>query len=199
VASHRFKQLAAREAALRSQFVVAPRLTPSYSKGELDSLRAYRLLLHAEIESYIEDRARWAATRAIERYKKGRVTLALVGLLAFEDREGMQLPKLIDTNVSHLLTRCHKALNRFEVIVGRNHGLKEENLIKIVVALGISESDLDPLWVTEMSGFGADRGAVAHSAVKTQQPPDPQIETNRTASLLLGLADLDALFARTVR
>lgn len=197
--SLRCAQLIAREKELQSHLVVAPRLSPAYKKSELDKLRAYRLLMHAEIESFVEDRSRWAATRAVERFKKGKITLALVGLFAFEDRNSRELPGSIDVSKHHMLTRAHKAVRRYEHLLGQNHGVKEENLIHLLLPLGLKEADLDPVWLTEMTQFGNDRGTSAHSSVRTQQPPDPGTEVQRIQTLLVGLLELDRLLALSVR
>ncbi len=199
MSSRRCQQLLARERDLRQLFVVATRLSPAYTRQELDRLRAYRLLVHAEIESYLEDRARWAAQRAVARFAAGRPTQALAGLFAYEDRPSQELPRGIDVGTHALLTRAHKALIRYEYGVGRNNGIKEENLLSLLLPIGCREPDLDSLWVTEMTQFGTDRGSVAHSAVKTQQPMDPDTEVKRVQRLVAGLLDLDLLITSLVR
>ena len=53
--SVRFKTLEARVIVLRKQFLPA-RFSPSgaYSPAEFDNARAYRMLVHAELEHYLE-------------------------------------------------------------------------------------------------------------------------------------------------
>ena len=44
-----------------------------------------------------------------------------------------------------------------------NHGVRERNLMRILLPIGVRESDLDPVWVGEMETFGIGRGVIAMS------------------------------------
>jgi hypothetical protein len=43
-----------------------------------------------------------------------------------------------------------------------------------------------------LDSFGSQRGEVAHSSVKTQQPIDPKTEETTVDNILAGLRELDA-------
>lgn len=80
--SIRFKEMRARLTELRHHMLPA-KFSPTgdYSDRQLDRTRGYRVLVHAEIESYIEDVAREAVTQAIQKWRKNRKPSAI--LLAF--------------------------------------------------------------------------------------------------------------------
>src|SRR3954471_11309050 len=156
----RCKQFLNREKELRDTFLPKPRLSLKYTRREQDLIRAYRLLVHAEIEAFIEERAEQTARRAVQLYRGRKATRALLGLFAFEDRQSKELPETLDPSEHKLLTRAHKALNRYGYVISQNNGIKEENLSALLLPIGCHEPDLDPLWVTEMNQFGAERGAV---------------------------------------
>jgi len=82
-----------------------------------------------------------------------------------------------------------KALNE-------NHGIREKNLLGMLLPIGIESDDIDATWLATIDGFGQDRGSAAHksSAVsRTQQPPDPKNEFDRVTYLLQGLKDIDEM------
>ena len=82
-------------------------------------------------------------------------------------------------------------------VIDQNHGIREENLSKILFPIGIEPWSLDNVWLTTMDSFGRARGSVAHTSVKTQQPIDPETEFTRIAKLILpGLKKLDKKISR---
>ena len=86
--------------------------------------------------------------------------------------------------------RAHGA---FGHIIKKNHGIKEENLLEILLPVGISESQLDPLWLADMNAFGTARGDVAHRSGTVYKVIDPHLEFNTVQKLLPGLKKLDEL------
>ena len=76
-----------------------------------------------------------------------------------------------------------------------NYGIKEKNLLSILLPLSIEPSGLDPAFLAEIDSFGSMRGHAAHisSRVGVRRAVDPKEEFNRVESLLAGIAALDAL------
>src|SRR5690554_4327391 len=71
--STRFKEMRTRLKELRRHLLPA-KFSPTgeYSDRQLDRARGYRLLVHAEIESYLEDVAREVATKAIQEWSNNK-------------------------------------------------------------------------------------------------------------------------------
>ena len=69
--SNRFKELRSRLRELRLHLLPASfSPTGDYTDRQQDRARGYRLLVHAEIESYLEDVSRETVTQAIRDWKK---------------------------------------------------------------------------------------------------------------------------------
>jgi hypothetical protein len=95
-----------------------------------------------------------------------------------------------------LTERIRAAGTAFVNALTKNHGVKEENLLGMLLPVGVDAGKLDPLWVSEMSSFGESRGHAAHSSLagKVVQLPDPKEEHERVERLFNGLEKLDMLF-----
>lgn len=181
--------------------------TGAYAPEQITQAVAYRVLCHAEIESYIEDRARDTAVRALSGWDKaGLSRRVLLALIAFSGREMEAPPATIappqpsQTKVwpekLELSERIRSSGSGFVSFLKKNHGVKEENLLSMLLPVGVDARKLDPLWVSEMSSFGELRGDVAHNSLagKVVQLPDPKAEYERVERLILGLEKLDMIF-----
>ena len=85
------------------------------------------------------------------------------------------------------------ALTQYGSIISSNNGVKEENLLRIVLPIGVRKGDLDPTWITDLQEFGKKRGTLAHKSVSAHHPVNPQQEWSDVKSLLAGLETLDGL------
>jgi hypothetical protein len=193
--SVRFKQLVKRLNTLRAHLLPV-QFSPigQYNDKEHDMARAYLVLVHAEIEAYCEDRSRSIATKAHRRWQnKNRYGRVLVNIMKYHNVSKGQPWKSLDKSA----TKVNSALNFYLGSVGKNHGVKEENLFKMLYPIGIHAADLDTVWLATMDSFGTRRGAVAHTSVSAQQPIDPATEYNRVMKQILpGLRKLDRKVSR---
>jgi hypothetical protein len=73
--------------------------------------------------------------------------------------------------------------------LGQNHGVKQSDIMKLLLPIGFRPSDLDAVFVATLDSFGANRGEVAHTSIKTQQQIDPQTELNTVSRLIQYLKD----------
>jgi hypothetical protein len=183
--SARYRLLEKRLTQLRARMLPA-KFSPTgvYSDRQLDWVRGYRVLVHAEIEAYLEDSVRQVATQVFEAWmndKKPHHTI--ICLLAFCKVTGKTHPSAS--------TYVGEARANLKLIIDANHGIKEENLVKFLPPIGIDCSTLDQTWLSTMTSFGKRRGEVAHTSVKTHQPIDPLSEYQTVGLLLVGLRELD--------
>lgn len=161
-------------------------LTGCYAPRQHDCTKAFILLVHAELESYFEDRARHIATRAVAQYqRKGVCTPVLSRLLVYHNAGKDELGPVSQQAVS-------KAVNYYLDHLDKNHGIREKNLLTIFLPLGISHADLDAQLVTACNQLAQKRGRFAHASFKTHQQIDPKTERdNIRANILPELRNLE--------
>lgn len=202
--SERFHELSRRLSELRRHMLPSKfSATGSYTPREEDRARGYRLLAHAEIESYLEDQARTVVTERIRAWKSSRTPSNL--LLAFlacyhsgwvdhDEENNIRIIKMsksrkqIKEAISEIIDQ---AQTQFIQNLQSNHGVREKNLKMLVLPTGVDLNDLDATWVADLDDFGKQRGEVAHNTKMTTGGINPQDEYNRVKSLLIGLKDLD--------
>ncbi|MEU8088568.1 HEPN domain-containing protein [Micromonospora sp. NPDC049101] len=190
--SPRYRELSRRITELRDHFLPA-RFDPtgSYSERVHDRVRAFRLLAHAEVESFLEDRAVQVANSAFTSWSGGAAPKpCLLALLAFEEA-GREAPtsliKRPQKRAPDLAGRVSRAKNQYATYVkSRNHGVKEENILRILLPLGVRESDIDHTWLLSLESWGSTRGELAHRSKKVQSPLDPLTEWNTVCELVRG-------------
>ncbi|WP_322744526.1 MULTISPECIES: HEPN domain-containing protein [unclassified Nodularia (in: cyanobacteria)] len=208
----RFRTLNKELNRLKKQFI--PKISPIglYSDRQLSRTLAYRVLAHAEIESYLEDRA-WEATLNAKKAwdNGGKTCLALISLVAFSGQmmdippvtltpmKGNKTGSLDKIKISNKITL---ASNCFKKVIDNNHGVKEANLLALLLPIGIDSDDLDPAWLATMNTFGKERGIVVHTSAtsyRTIQPPDPANELNMVKQITEGLLKLDELINKLMQ
>lgn len=200
MASARFLQLSRRAKKLRKTFL-PKNFSPTgvYSPRQLDLVRAYRLLVHAEIESYLEDRSRDLVVRAVRKFKIDRRPRRVVlNLLSFYSRaKAIDESKLLGFYTSgseHVDEALDSAAATYHYGLQQNHGVKQADVMKLLLPLGFQPSTLDAVFIATLDSFGTNRGEVAHTSIKTQQQIDPKTEFDTVALLLQYLEGIDSGF-----
>lgn len=202
--STRFKEMSARLTELRHHMLPSKfSATGVYTDRQLDRTRGYRVLVHAEIESYLEDVAREAVTKAIQEWTISRKPSSiLVAFLAAYHSGWDTNEERTDSDIIEL-ARARKrmkdsikeaidiAQKQYIQCVRNNHGVKEKNFKQLILPLGIETDQLDGTWLTNLNNFGTKRGETAHTAKTTTNQINPEDEYNTVKKLLRGLKDLD--------
>lgn len=213
--SDRFLQLQSQLGALRAHLLPAKlEETGVYEDEERVATAAlgYRVLAHAEVESYIEDRVLEAVNKARVAWENNRhvsrVSLCLVAFCGKEmalpppsleaptENKKKVWPALVD--IGERLTPVISAFNHR--VRNENHGVKEKNLMSLLLPIGIDHSKLDPIFLAEIETFGSLRGFAAHSSSRTsvRQAVDPAEELKRVDALLPGIEAIDTLIEQLV-
>lgn len=203
--SPRFETLTCELSKLRGHFLPNQfEPTGAYTDQQLTNVIAYRVLAHAEIEAYLEDRVLEAASDAIKAWNDaGETRPTLLSLLAFCGLT-MDIPpktlnpqkgnKIVNPEKLKLNKKLELSSNAFYKSVKENHGLKEANILALLLPIGIDSEDLDSAWLSTMNTFGEQRGVVAHtsaSSYKVTQPLDPKTEFETVNQVMKGLEDID--------
>lgn len=205
MASVRYRELVKRSSELRRNML--PRVfspTGSYTQKQLDRVRGYRLLAHAEVEAFIEDRVREAANTVVGKWSADkRPRPVLLSLVAFclkqEIASHNQLKDEYAGSKSRLEQAVKAAQTAFNQAVTQNNGVRERDILRLLFPVGLKNTEIDTAWLSTIDSFGANRGEVAHSSVKAHQPLDPKNELTTVQDILKGLKDLDKNLTRIAR
>jgi hypothetical protein len=204
--SARFRTLTRELNRLKKQFL--PKINPTglYSESQLSKTAAYRVLAHAEIESYLEERA-WEVVQNAKTIwdKSGKNTRTLICLLGFSGLTMDKPPDTLTTQKGSKTVKDEKvkiskkidlAVESFQRVISQNHGVKEDHILSLLLPIGIDSDDLDPAWLATMNTFGEKRGLVAHKSATsymTIQTPDPANELNTVTQITDELLRIDEL------
>lgn len=191
--SQRFKALEKRAVSLRKQFLPSKfSSSGSYTQQQLDNARAYRVLIHAEIEHFFEERVLDIASTAFSLWKnKNKVSLPIACLLTDPGEMKMALPKSLGTNTT-ALSLGGKMLAKFKYEVGKNNGIKISNLLSLLLPVGLLEAEIDPGWISTTDGFATKRGIAAHSG-HIAYTIDPKDDFSTVSQIIDGIKDIDIL------
>jgi hypothetical protein len=197
--SKRYRSLSKRIHELRRSFLPKNfNPTGQYTSFQIDKTIAFRLLVHSEIESYFEDRAREIANKALRNWKKNaQPSKVLMCLLAFTDKNWGLPPetvKNIQGQKPIISERLETAAKIYFSKLETNHGVRERNILQILLPIGIDYDQIDPFWLTEIDSFGGRRGEVAHKSKLTITEIDPKDEWEKVKKVIIpGIKDIDLL------
>ena len=162
----RFKKLIKRITIIEKSYLPPIRPTGDYSSKEKDDMRAYLLLIHAEIEFYFEEIAKETVKNAVNKWTANSSYRShiLLSMICFCKKE-------LTTKDIH--TRIYQAQNYFEQHIKMNNGIKESNILDLLLPIGIDIKEVDTTWLNTISSFGTNRGSIAHTSARVQNPIDP--------------------------
>nr|WP_314623567.1 hypothetical protein [uncultured Noviherbaspirillum sp.] len=153
---------------------------------DLDRLAAYRLLSHAEIEDYLERKAKerlnvlevsfsaqnWSVSKDLSIY----VLAALVS---------ESLPFESPHNERKFLESAKLVIKAAKELIDNNNGVKSGSFMKLSVISGKMVDEIDSSLASSLSSFGANRGDVAHKGVRrTNTIQAPSTEMKSTLDLV---------------
>ena len=169
----------------------------NYSARQLDHARAYRLLVHAEFEAFLEDRCRTVANSALTQFcADGKPKLVTLNLLSFHpagEPGDSEMKQLVTSKTKHCFGAATSSNTQYNRVLATNHTVRESNVLRMLLPLGFDPADLDTTWVNSLDTFCTNRGEVAHTSIRTQQQIDPEGEMNTVLALLRGFERLDRL------
>jgi hypothetical protein len=178
--SRRYKILSSRISRLEQNFLPAEKINGNYTLKEMDSIRAYVVLVHAEIQSYFEDIAKNKAELALERWQSRRINSpSLTAMVAFMSPE-------LSWNASDTFCyRVSRSVSHYLSTIRGNNGVKEENLKKLLCPIGFNKDIFDEAWLGTMNSFGGSRGEIVHSSHGVQSQIDMRTEKTRINNIIL--------------
>lgn len=183
--------------------------TGMYEDQENVTIKAlsFRVLVHAEIEAYFEERAIGIAKSAWEAWKANRkVSVTALCLLGFSGQDMKIPPKTFQApnenqnktwgellDIEHRLSRAVQ--NYIKTALHENHGIREHNILSLLLPIGFDHAKLDAVAITSLNEFGKSRGEAAHqSFARVKQAVNPEDEYKTVRQLLSNLQLIDAEF-----
>jgi hypothetical protein len=162
---------------------------------ELDMIASFKLLAHAEFETFIESRILDTIQQGLAAWKnQKKVTRALFGLLLrwypyFEqDQNQYAFPQPM-TTITDLLERLSRIAERE---INDNNGIKKEAFSRLCYSVGILSDDISPLLLAALESYGKHRGDIAHNPVgKVRTLNDPRVEANDASQIVIFLDQFD--------
>jgi len=188
--SRRFRALRKRINQLEADLLPPAKPAGNYTLAEQDRVRAFRLLVHAEIEGFLEQMVEEVLAAALIKYgSTGRPNRVL---------KAVRQSLCRDDEVTASTDFFDAALVEFrKKVVAKNHGLKARNVHNLFLPLGIDPDLLNTSWLNALDAFGESRGQVAHQPYNFQVNLvlDPIVEQNSVNQLVVELDNFDQLIA----
>ncbi|MGE3313527.1 MAG: HEPN domain-containing protein [Planctomycetaceae bacterium] len=203
-----FNELKQRVDELGSHLLPAIKSNLTYTGAEYDCVRAYILLVHAEIEAYLEQRVQDEIDHRIDKWETSRAaSVVLMGLLAFHKGEwvgpidsltspngGDKNPTWFNRDVDRRLKQCR---TQTVASLKKNNGVKAVDILQMLLRLGFRVDDIDPDLISKLDVLGTDRGKIAHNAVRAVTAlPDPSLAKSKVTEILAKLKDLDGAISK---
>lgn len=174
--------------------------TGEYEDCVFERTRAYKAMIHAELESYFEEIGKAIARRAWEDWKTNQhASKVLVALIIFQSKAAnipesvkqgqTKEPRDLTTIVQEAYTSYIKYIN------GNNNGIKEKNLLHIFLPLGIELDDFPEDLLTSCNSYGSERGDIVHKT-RAKQLLQPAEVKQSAEDLLKQVEKFDILLEK---
>lgn len=206
MASKAFKSLRDNVRTLRRHLLPSRfRIAGNYDDDVFTGVVAFRVLSHGSIEEYFEERAIEIARFAhVSCRDHGRVSVTAASLVAFSGAEMRLPPETIDPpqpskaagwpNEIEFREKVGVCASRYIArLKTDNHGVRERNLLSILIPIGVEPNKIDRLFLSEIDNFGKSRGEYAHSGVAAhvKKRPNPKDELDKINKLVEMIKKID--------
>lgn len=202
--SERFNLLRERLDELRNHLLPAE-FSPigEYEPLQLDMAKGYRLLTHAEFESYLEDVSSDTVTYALKQWGENKTpSMTIVSFLAayhscwsVGDEQTNQEIISLSQGRSHPKESLSEimaiASRQFMKKVRSNHGIKSKNFKMLMLPTGLDIDELQSELLPKLDSFGSKRGEIAHKSGRVYQQINPKDELDDVQFLLDCFLSLD--------
>lgn len=165
---------------------------------DFDSLAAFRLLSHAELEGYFERKAGLALAALDQNFKEKKplnskfAALIMLYLIKKQVVPKWSAPQAGSDDAIRTAERADftnlssAALGYGRQFIQANNGIKENSIYILSSLMGFFNDELDSVLVAELNQYGKKRGDVAHDswARKTNIFDSADLEKKRLISIL---------------
>lgn len=164
---------------------------PTTFSPDLDSIAAFRLLMHAEIEDFLERKAKENLDRIDFQLVKStagssRIFPELFYIATVANRP--LTPKCVFDVVS-LKQHISDMIGAAKGLIKENHGIKESSFSTLSVFAGKTADEIDSTLSASLNSYGKIRGDVAHQSTRHSSTINaPSAEFASAKDLVDGLA-----------
>lgn len=159
--SREYNRLMKRIKRLEEKYDFKERITGPTS-DQIDDLRAFELLCHAEIEVYFEKIALKIVERAEKQWKSRHCANYNLACLFLYAQPIQNKPMKISAIVG-------KTIADYRQTVNYNNGIKRNDIKKLYQSLGFEIDDFDSIFLSNLDQLGSQRGEFAHQSFKAIQ------------------------------
>lgn len=135
---------------------------------DLDNIAAFKLLMHAEIEDFLELKAK-ENLKAIESQILpssnviwSRMFPELFYIVIIVNRH----PECSIFDIPSLKNFTKEIITSAKSIIAENNGIKENSFNKLSVFAGKTPDEIDSTLLSDLNSYGKNRGDIAHKSVK---------------------------------
>lgn len=187
-----YSHLKSRHKDLEDKFLAAGLAAEAADPGsfqpDLDSMAAFKLLFHAELETFLESKAKDSLTNLKLRASSGLqfqrefpCLLSLFFLLRQDVPAEIFQHSLIDELIQLMISRAEEKIRK-------NNGIKEEAFALLSVISGKTLDEVDSSLSASLNSYGKDRGEVAHNSVlRVRAINGPSAESANAKSIVVSL------------
>lgn len=169
-----WKSLRDRVRGLEDNFIPAKDETGSYTDEQRDSIAAFLVLSHSEIESYVEDSCHRSARALIVGHKQAAATNQRVATFIQRCLAGEIARQLLrDKQAVDAITLGKNALRVYQRVIRVNHGIRRSNVAILVWPLGIAMDEMDVQLLEDLDQIAQYRGMYAHRSIGARTDVDP--------------------------
>ena len=153
-------------------------------ESEEDRLQSYILLVHAEIEYFLEELGKEVVQSAVLASTTTSCRPLVSRLIYLKTKGTIEITRLSPDLIN--------SVSKFyERIVEGNHGLKALHLMRLFMPLGLTHRDFDVVFLANMEAFGRKRGGIAHGSARLIQLMQPSTERAKVNDLASELQKLE--------
>lgn len=169
--------------------IAAEKADPLTFTPDLDRLAAFRLLFHAEVETFLEEKAKEGLASLERDIASGTWGRANPNALGLYLRCGQYLAKPSEADALQVASHFASVVAAARTLVSENNGIKERSFATLAVAAGKAVDEIDSALASTLNSYGADRGEVAHrSAIKSRTLLAPSAEKLAAENIVNGLS-----------
>lgn len=180
---------------LKDTFLPEVSATGAYGTEENDRMAAFNILVHAELEEYVERRCRETVDSVVDSWNLDSLPRStIISLIGFSKAGGPEtvgnVKKLSRSRIQNIVA---SAKREYSHAINDNHGIKELNLLRLLLPVGIKESQLRSDFLADMDSLGVVRGSQAHQGIGARVSSNPVDDMGRVVRILLQLRKVDRM------
>lgn len=165
-----FKLLQERVECLTNKFVAdqlaAEAADPINFQPDLDNLAAYRLLVHAELEDFLEEKAKENIARIDSTCQPATKWMRNhPELLSLAIALNKPPPQYNNLDASKLVEYMRELVRAGRAAISDNNGIKGPSFSVLSICAGKTIDEIDDALAASLTSYGKDRGDVAHKSV----------------------------------